>query len=425
MQLRVAELQTRKSQTVPLWSLCLAVLLLTCSSYSREDEALIWQQEVRKQVSDHQLDAALAIVNHRIEYASDDLEAHGWRGRILAWEGHWAEAESEYRYVLQRVPSDVDILTGLADVLLWQQRAQEALEIIDRARRFSPSDPDVLSRRARILLSLERVSDARQEFRELLALDPQDRGARRALSGLAAETRHEFRFGEDLDTFNYADAAQSQSLSLESRWSSRWSTSVATNIYQRFGESAVKGTVSTTLRMAGKQWITTGGAIADDNGVIPKNEAFFEYGYGFRLRNPVLRGLEACYRQHWFWYRGAHVLTVGGSDILYLPRAWTLTFTAAAARSGFADTGIEWLPSGTSKLAFPLLNRLSGNILFGIGSEDFAQVDQIGHFSAHTFGGGSRYQLTEVQDITGYVAVEQRSQKRTQNSFGLTYGIHF
>ena len=401
------------------------MLLLTYSSYCGEDEAVIWQQEVREQVSSHQLDAALATVNRRIEYASDDLEAHGWRGRILAWEGHWAEAESEYRLVLQRMPSDVDILTGLADVLLWQQQAQKALEIIDRARRFSPSDPDVLSRRARILLSLGRVADARREFRELLAIDPQDKGARRALSGLTTETRHELRFGEDVDTFNYADTAQSHSLSLDSRWSSRWSTSVASNIYQRFGENAVKGTATVTLRIAGKQWVTMGAANAHDNGVIPKSEAFFEYGYGFRLRNLTFRGLETSYRQHWFWYRGAHVLTIGGSDILYLPGDWTWTFTVTGARSGFAGTGIEWLPSGATKLAFPLMHRLTGSVGFGVGSEDFAQVDQIGHFSAHTFVGGLRYRLTENQDITGYVAAQERSEGRTQSSFGLNYGIHF
>jgi hypothetical protein len=119
------------------------------------------------------------------------------------------------------------------------------------------------------------------------------------------------------------------------------------------------------------------------------------------------------------------VLTVGSSEIFYLPRDWTWTFTLTGARSGFAGTGVEWVPSGSTRLGFPLHRRLSGNISFGIGSENFAQVDQIGHFSARTFAGGLRCRLTEIQDITGYVAVQERSQNRTQKSFGLSYGIHF
>jgi tetratricopeptide (TPR) repeat protein len=422
--LRSFELRTRANRTVPKWASCLAVLLLTYASYGSEKSDAEWQERISEQVAHHQLDAALATANQRIESSPDDLEAHGWRGRVLAWKGHWAEAESEYRLVLQRVPSDVDILTGLADVLLWQEQAQGALGVLDRARLLAPSNPDVLLRRARVLLVLGRTADACAEFRELLALAPQNQEARKGLDG-QNETRHEFRIGEDVDRFNYTDTAQSQSLSLSSRWSPRWSTFLGTNVYQRFTENAAKGTASTTFRITAKQWVTVGGAGANDNSVIPKEEAFFEYGSGFRLENPVFRGLETCYRQHWFWYRGAHVLTIGASDILYLPRDWTWAFTATGARSGFAGTGIEWLPSGSTKLGFPVRNRLAGNIFFAVGSEDFAQVDQIGHFSAHTFGGGLRYRLSQNQDINGYLAAQDRSQGHTQNSFGLNYGIHF
>jgi hypothetical protein len=272
---------------------------------------------------------------------------------------------------------------------------------------------------------LGRTADARAEFRQLLACDPQNQEARKALKGLAIETRHELRIGEDVDTFNYTDTAQAQSLSLASRWSRRWSTSFGTSFYQRFGEDAVKGTASATFRITKQNWVTVGGASANDQGVIPRSEASFEYGYGFRIHNSVLRALETSYRQHWLWYRGAHVLTIGASEIFYLPRDWTWTFTLTGARSGFAGAGVEWVPSGSTKLGFPLHQRLSGNVSFAVGSENFAQVDQIRHFSARTFGGGLRWRLTDIQDITGYEAFQERSQGRTQNSFGLNYGIHF
>lgn len=383
-----------------------------------------WQRETREQIAHHELDAALKTVNQRIEHSPTDLEAHGWRGRILAWKGQWGEAESEYRYVLAGAPGDLDILTGLADVLLWQGQLSKALEVLDRAQVLAPSDPEVLSRRAKVLLALGRTSDARQDFQQLLGLEPQNQAARKALHESANQTRHELRIGEDVDTFNYAGTAQSQSMVLNSRWSPRWSTSMATSSYQRFSEDAIKATASATLRI-GRYWLTAGVAGANDQDVIPRGEAFFEYGGGFRLHSRFVKGLETSYRQHWFWYRGAHVLTLSGSEIFYLPREWSWTLAATGARSGFAGTGVEWVPSGSTKLSFPLLRSLSGNLFFAVGTENFAQVDQIGHFSSHTFGGGLRYAVTENQDITGYVASQPRSQGQIQNSFGLNYGIRF
>src|SRR5437667_7777466 len=132
-----------------LWA---AVLVLTADCYGEERVTVDWQQQVREHVTNRQLDAALATVNQRLEYSPADLEAHGWRGRILAWQGCWTEAEFEYRSVLQSAPSDVDILTSLADVLVWQEKTQDALQFLDRARLLSPSNPEILTRRSKVLL---------------------------------------------------------------------------------------------------------------------------------------------------------------------------------------------------------------------------------------------------------------------------------
>jgi len=100
-----------------------------------------WQPRVRTEVQAQNLDAAFAVVEQRLAQAPDDLEAHGWRGRLLAWKGHWPEAEAEYLLVLRSFPKDVEVLTSLSDVLLWQQKWQDSLQILDQARKISPSDP--------------------------------------------------------------------------------------------------------------------------------------------------------------------------------------------------------------------------------------------------------------------------------------------
>ncbi|HKW24287.1 MAG TPA: tetratricopeptide repeat protein [Terriglobales bacterium] len=385
-----------------------------------------WSSQVRATVQQGDLDKALALTEARIAAAPSDLEAHGWRARLLAWKNRHAEAAAEYRFVLSRKPDDVDMLVGLADVLHWDDKDAEALQVLDRAQSLAPGNSDVLVRRGRVLAALKRNAEARSNFRQALSLNSADQDARLGLEALAGEDRHQLRIGTDVDAFNYTDTAATETLSLASRWNSSWATSVTFNTYQRFGQRAGKLTGTVTRNLSRSDWLTVGGAGGQDHAVIPKSEALFGYGHGFRLGNPFIRGIEASYDQHWYWYSTARILTLGGTTLVYLPHQWNWLLSINAARSAFSGVpGHDWQPNGRTRLGFPLFRRLSGNLTFAVGSESFAEIDQTGRFAARTFGGGLRYVLNNTQDVTGYVATQDRSQGRSQTSWGLSYGFRF
>jgi hypothetical protein len=269
------------------------------------------------------------------------------------------------------------------------------------------------------------MPEARSEYREVVKFDPQSRDAKAGLANLYVNTRHEFRIGNDTDFFSYTDAAETQSIRVSSRWNDRWSTVFGTNVYQRFGQDAVTFRASASFRLTARDSVSIGGAVANRQAVVPTSEAFFEYAHGFHFENRLFAGLESSYQQRWFWYQGAHVLTVSSSNLFYLPRRWTWGLTVNGARTGFAGTAADWTPSGWTKMGFPLQRRLSGNLFYAVGSEDFSRVDQIGRIASHTYGGGLHYQFAEKQDVTGYVSLQNRSNGQTQTSFGLSYGIRF
>jgi Flp pilus assembly protein TadD len=393
------------------------VLMSLAPSIAWPQDSGDWQQLVQDRVQAHQLDAALAVVDQQLEKFPADLEARGWRGRLLAWKGQWVFAEVEYRRVLDQVPNDTEILCGLADVLLWQGRPRDALRTVDRARALDPKNPEILLRRARVLSVLADSSGARSQYREILVLDPQNREAKNELAGLGIENRHEFRIGFDGSTFNYIGPAEAEVVLLISHWTSRITTTFNAGVYQRFGQNASDFVGSGSYRFTKNDWLTIGNAIANHQSIIPQYESFFEYGHGFRFSNRWVKGLEASYQQHWFWYQGAHVLTLNGTQLYYLPKEWTWTVSVTEARSGFTGTGIEWVPSGYTRLGFPLYRNLSGNVMFANGTENFAQIDQVGRFSARTYGGGLKYRFAPTQDITGYIAIQDRSDHDTENSF--------
>jgi hypothetical protein len=119
-----------------------------------------------------------------------------------------------------------------------------------------------------------------------------------------------------------------------------------------------------------------------------------------------VRGVEFSYAQHWYWHPSARILSLTGTSLVYFPQNWTFTLGSTSSRSAFSGTNAEWRPSGIARLGFPIAHwgdrRLSGNVSFAAGRENFAIVDQIGSFSSQTYGGGLRLQITDRQDLTGF-----------------------
>ena len=197
-------------------------------------------------------------------------------------------------------------------------------------------------------------------------------------------------------------------------------------------EDAVKIWVEAARRFHQNNWVRVLAAGANLQDVVPESEALFEYGHGFRfsdprLVEPWLKGLESSWQAHSLWYRGAQVVTLNTTQIFYLPREWTWTFSLTGSHTPLQRRASRiGSPSGSTKIGFPLSRRLSANVaVSAVGAENFAQVDQIGRLSARTYGGGVRYRFAESQDVTGFVAWQDREHGQTQTSLGLSYGVRF
>src|SRR5260370_2726082 len=242
------------------------------------------------------------------------------------------------------------------------------------------------------------------EFQKALNLDPSSMEARAGLISVRGEPRHEMRFGQDNDLFNFTSANHDGWVSLVSQWTPHWSTSFAGSFYERAGIRAGKFSGAITTRLHRWGALTAGGAAGHDNAVIPKSEAFFDINHGGKVSvTKFLRALEFVYGQHWYWFQASRILTLNGKTILYFSRDFMLSLGATGMRSTFSGTAAEVRPSGITRLGFPLANcgerRVSRSVFFPSGTEDFAQIDQIGRFPSQTYGGGLRFQITARQDI--------------------------
>lgn len=408
----------------------LACIWILCLLAWGQQPTLGWQEDVRKCADAQDWTAAMSIVDREIARAPQDMDVRTWRARVLMWSGKPAEAEREYHEILTAVPNNPDYWVGLASVYSREGQGEQALQALDRAVNLDPKRADLRVARARGLQAVNNQREAKLEYHRALDMDPTSAEARRGLLSLHREPKHELRVGVDTDLFSFAGANHEEGVSLISRWTPRWRTSVAENFYRRAGTNAETFVASLTGKLPRWGALTVGGAAAHDNNVIPKNEAFFDYDQGWRLGgSKFVRGFELVYGQHWYWYTTARILTVNETALFYLPGDWTWSLGLTEARSHFSGTGVEWRPSGVARLGFPIAGwedrRLGGNLFFAVGTENFAQLDQIGRFSSQTYGGGLRFQLTPRQDMTGFAAYQKRTQDRRQTSFGFNYGVRF
>jgi tetratricopeptide (TPR) repeat protein len=424
-----------EGQILPRYGIALSIgalmgMLLSASAVSGQQDSPRWETQVRMYAEAHDWAAALKTVDSQLALAPQDMDIRAWRARVLAWSGDLAGAESEYLAIVKVVPDDPDDWMGLGTVYLQQGRTDEALRALDRAVELDPKRADLREAHGRALRAAGERAEARLEFQRALSLDSSSSEARVGLASLRGEPKHELRFGEENDAFNFAHDNHDGGVSLVSNWTPHWTTSVSGDFFEISGANAGKFVGSVTGRLPGWGAVTIGGAAARDNAVIPRAEAFFDLDRGKKIMETgLLRGIEFVYGQHWYWYAASRILTLNGSCIFYLPNNWTWSLGVTGARSAFSGTGRQWQPSGLSRLGFPLAHwqdrALSGNILFALGTENFAQVDQIGSFSSHTYGGGLRFQFTWNQGVTSYFAYQERTQDRTDTTFGFGYDVHF
>ena len=407
---------------------CIASSLLC----AQQNQAYVvaWQNQVRQYAQAQEWDAALGIVQREIAHSPNDMDVRAWRARLLLWSGRLREAERDYLDILSISARDPDHWMGLAKVYSREGRTQEAVQALDRAVAVDGSRPDIHVARGFALRAVDRSDEASTEFRRALELDANNSEARDGLRSLARIAKHELRIASNTDLFSFADANHNAGLTLTSRWTPHWGTMAAAEFYRWAGTDAEKLTASVTGKLSKVGALTLGGAGANDNGVVPRDEAFIGYSHGWKLRSDgEIRGVEADYDQHWYWYATARILTLNETIIFYLPGEFTWSLRLTGARSQFSDMSKEWRPSGFSRMSFPIVGgeerQLTGAILFGTGTENFARADQIGRFSSQTYGGSLRFQFTPSQDVTGIGAYQKRTEGRNATTFGISYGIRF
>jgi TolB-like protein/Tfp pilus assembly protein PilF len=119
---------------------------------------------------------AISAVRKALELEPDLVDAHLVLASLQQEQWHWADAEAEYRRVLELNPNDADAYAGFASWLLCHGRTDEAVTWARHGRELNPLAVTGASI-GWILFQSHRYDEAIRELRSALAVDPNDEDA--------------------------------------------------------------------------------------------------------------------------------------------------------------------------------------------------------------------------------------------------------
>ncbi len=115
---------------------------------------------------------------------ANDVEPHLSAGLLLEKENHFADAESEYKEVLQLDPASEDALTGLANIYMRGTRFADAAEVLRKLVALHPNDAAAHMQLGRVLAGMGENDKAIAELQIAAKLEPSDLALQRDLADL-------------------------------------------------------------------------------------------------------------------------------------------------------------------------------------------------------------------------------------------------
>ncbi|MCD6235005.1 MAG: YaiO family outer membrane beta-barrel protein [Candidatus Marinimicrobia bacterium] len=146
---------------------------------SRELKGLVYQElfsNAREAIRNDSLPQAEKILNFLLENFPGDADGQLMRGRVLAWQGKYIDAEKDLLEVTRNTPEYTDAWYALTDLYFWTDRLDKAKKSCEMCLKQEPDTPGFYIKYARILIGLRLYPKARQALLKGLELgaDPLD-----------------------------------------------------------------------------------------------------------------------------------------------------------------------------------------------------------------------------------------------------------
>jgi tetratricopeptide (TPR) repeat protein len=304
-------------------------------------------------------------------------------------------AEPVFRSVLLEDPTNAEAMLGVGRSLADLGRVDEALIQLDRATKAAPANADAQAALGRAHLKARNTTLAVSYLEQAVAASPTPENLL-ALEDARREHRHSLQLGGLFEHFNTGiDDSWGGDLRLRLRLKDRLRLLARGEVLDKFGVSDARGGAGLEWYVRPDTIFTIQGLGGPDNLVLPRADG--------RVSLTYQPGTVA-------WSAAAQVTDFSTATMTTLSPEMTwwadrrtsvgLRYTLAITSFDSADD-MELASSGALTGSYRFAQRAWFNLGYWFGIEDFdtLTIDRIGHFSAHTVGGGLGVDLRSLTTI--------------------------
>lgn len=117
---------------------------------------------------------ARLLCDYILNELPNHADARTLRGRTLAWDGKYIEAEVELLNVIKRSPYYEDSYLAILDLYWWSTQDEKSIEIVKKARENEIESADISFKFAKALKRMNNVEGATKLMDSILAIYPQN-----------------------------------------------------------------------------------------------------------------------------------------------------------------------------------------------------------------------------------------------------------
>lgn len=263
--------------------------------------------------------AALRLCYLALAKSPDYSDIRIFTGRVYTWTNKVDSAISQFNYVVDHDGSNRDVYLAYTDLLYWNDKYNNALEIVEKGLSNDPASKDLSIRKVKILKALKRPAEAQVVLETLLKKDGSNTEARALLDRNRNEIlKNNIGVSYEYTYFDkqFSDPWHIASLDF-SRQTKFGSLGGHINYANRFKSSGLQYELEAYPHISNRFYSYVSVAYSDKVGVFPK------YRGGFSLYSILPKSMEGELGIRYLYFSDATIIYTAALSKYY--KSWLFT----------------------------------------------------------------------------------------------------
>lgn len=254
--------------------ICIFTIFLSCYIFgqNQQNPELLFQEARRIAFEEKNYANSIDFARKALELDPEQTEIQIFLGRLYAWNKDYASSERVYLDLEQKGIKELDFFVAYSTILFWQEKNEEALNVLENGLLQHPSSAELLLLKAKVLMNKKDYSASETSLEQLLLLQPNNAEARALLTNIQnSNSKNEISVAYLFNHFDRQFDEDWHNISVGYKRNFKTVPILAKiNFANRFGEGGTQYEVEGYPRISKTFYMYLGASYSNDLVVFPK-----------------------------------------------------------------------------------------------------------------------------------------------------------